>query len=452
MSNKPIEIVNQKRYIELNSAFRNRNEYPNPAQFKVNVANAGQRTSGITALDPVCLGQPILSFGGAVDLSAPNQIIVSSTMEGTNSAPRDTSINVADDFYNGLLLTDNTAAKSSSIIVGWNNRLKTYTLETPFGNAWTSGDSYTLTDPSDGTNIWINTDPSDLEDTFVGQLLYNLTSDEYRTIIDYDPLTKIITLESAFTTWNFGDYYDIVSQQAIRNNTVLAITTTQAELDAGASNVKNFYAGQFIRFTEVSPTPPAAMIDYGTRVILFEPEDSVIGDRVVRFSPPIQSGILPLPRFQILQFTRDQYSFLNYVGKETRERAYYRLTLDNLILPNQTLDNRFGSSIAFYPYVYLVFSNDSIGVNSLLNSNNPSSQRAVFRCPITDVPNPTLSTFVKIRSTMINVMRFSPAEDLKFEVFLPDGTLFKTVIDDTIPPEKPRSGIQISCTVAFERL
>ena len=443
-----IEIVNQKRYIELNSAYRNRNDYPNPAQFKVNVANAGQRLSGITALDPVSLGQPVLSFGGASAAGAPaNPVIVSSTMEGTNSTPRDISLTQPDDYYEGLFMVDTSKSNTSAIVAAWNNNLKTFTLETPFGNAWASGDSYTLSNPSDGTNIWINLDPSNLNDTFVGQYLYNLTKDEYRLIIDYNPLLKIVTLESAFTSWDFGDYYDIVSQQALRNGTAVAYTRSTVTLDAGASSVDGEYVGQFVRLTENAPTAPDAMIDYGSRVITTYNGTT----KVATFAPPIDN-LAGTIRFQVLQFTRDEYSFLNYVGRETRERAYYRLTLDNLILPNQTLDNRFGSSIAFYPYVYLVFSNDSIGVNSLLNSNNPNSQRAVFRCPITDTPNPDLSTFVKIRSTMINVMRFSPWEDLKFEVYLPDGTLFKTIIDDTIPPERPNPGIQISCTVAFERL
>lgn len=440
MNNKPIEIVNQKRYIEINSAYRNRNEYPNPAQFKVNVANAGQKIGGINALDPFSAGSPVLSFQVPATLASGN-------MAGTNTSPRVSGLNFADDYFNGTILVDTTTSESS-IITGWNNRLKTFTLETPFSNAFTSGDAYSITNPSSNSIVYANLDPSVLNDTFVGQLLYDLTINEYDTIIDYDPLTKRITLQTGFGGgWANTDYYEIVSQEAIRVNTATAITTTTVTLDAGASATDGEYVGQFVRLTNTA-TPPPTVAEYGTRVITAYNGTT----KVATFSPPVASGIAAPLRFQILQFTRDQYSFVNYVGRESKERALYRLTLDNLILPNQTLNNRFGGSIAFYPYVYLVFSNDNIGTNSLLNSNNPNSQRAVFRCPITDTPNPDLSTFVKVRSTMINVMRFSPWEDLKFEVFLSDGTLFQTTIQDNTPPERPQPGIQISCTVAFERL
>ena len=425
--NKQIEIVSQKKYIELNSAYRNRNEYPNPAQFKVNVANAGQRSSGLTSIDPVCLGQPLLSFGGAsASNNTADPLIHSGFMNGTNAVPRDVSRGAPfsrnDGYYNGLLMVDTSISNSSSIVTSYNQTFSSFTLETPFGNAWTSGDSFTLSNPSDGTNIWVNLDPSRLQGSFVGKYLYNLTKDEYKLISSYNPLTKMLTLESAFAAWDFGDYYDIVSQQAIRNGTTATYTTLTVTLDAGASSVDGEYIGQFVRFTQLSPIGYDTMTDFGSRVITAYNGTT----KVATFSPSIT--LFETVRFQILQFSKDQYSFLNYVGRETRDRAYYRIKLDHLILPNQTLDNRFGSSITFYPYVYLVFSNDSIGVNSLLNSNNPNSQRAVFRCPITDTSNPNLSTFVKIRSTMINIMRFSPCEDLKFEVFLPDGTLFKTVV------------------------
>ena len=446
--NKPIEIISQRKYIELNSTYRNRKEYPNPAKFKVNVSNAGQKLNGISALDPVCLGQPVVSFGGASAAGAPtNPVIESSIMEGTNSTPRDTTLTKTDNYYNGLIMVDTITSNSSSIVVDWKNNLKTFKLETPFGDTWKSGDTYTLSNPSDGTNIWINLDPSRLNGSFVGQYLYNLTNNEYRRIIEYNPLVKIVTVESAFSAWDYGDYYDIVSQEAIRNNTAVSYTNTTVVLDAGASSVDGEYVGQYIRLTESSPTPPNPMTDFGSRVITGYNGTT----KTVTFSPPI-TNLVGTIRFQILQFNRDEYSFLNYIGRETKERAYYRLTIDNLILPNKTLDNRFGSSIAFYPYVYVVFSNDNLGTNLLLNSNNPNSQRAVFRCPITDTPNPDLSTFVKIRSTMINIMRFSPFEDLKFEVFLPDGTLFKTIESDSLSPEKPKPGIQISCTVSFEKI
>lgn len=444
-----IELISQKKFIELNSAYRNRNVYPNPAEFKVNVGNSGQKDSGITALDPLSKGQPILSFQGQ------SAEVTGLTMEGTPGAPRISTLNETDDFYDGLLLVDTTTSESS-IITGWNNRTKIFTLETPFSDSWTSGDGAEIIDPSTNSEIYVSSDPSFLEDTFVGQYLYDLTIDEYRLIIDYDPLIKVLTLESAFGgTWAIDDYYEIVSQQAIVIGDTgpfpTDITPTTVTLDANASSENNIYVGQFIRLTNIT-TPPPTTESFGTRLITAYDGST----KTVTFTPSIDTSSLVAAqqlRYQILQYTSDNASFLNYrSGKKQTQRSLYRITLDNLVLPNQTLDNQFGGTTAFYPYVYLVFSNDSIGTNSLLNSNNPNSSAAVFRCPITDIANPNLSTFIKIRSTMQNTIRFNPEEDLRFQVFLPNGTVFKTVIEDNLPPERVKPGIQISCTIGLIKL
>ena len=216
----------------------------------MNVANAGQKVGGLNALDPFCTGSPVLSFQVPATLASGN-------MAGTNAAPRVAGLNFADDYFNGAILNDTTTGESS-IITGWNNRLKTFTLETPFSNAFTSGDAYSITNPSSNGRVYANLDPSVLNDTFVGQLLYDLTIDEYDTITNYDPLTKRIQLQTGFGGgWANTDYYEIVSQQAIRVNTATAITTTTVTLDAGASATDGEYVGQFVRLTNTATPPPS---------------------------------------------------------------------------------------------------------------------------------------------------------------------------------------------------
>ena len=434
-----VEIIKQKRYIELNSTFRNRNEYPNPAKFTVRTGVPGQKLSGITSLDPISSGFPVLEFQG-------DQITeVGLTLTGTPQAPRVVSLDNPDDFYNGALLVDTTISESS-VIIGWNNKTKMFLLETPFGSSWTSGDAATITDPSDGSGtgkIYISGDPSPLFNTFVGQLLFDISiaTPEYRTITDYDPLTKIITLDSPFGAgWAIDDYYKIVSSQALVTDSITMTTTLVGTLSGAVSIVDDFYRGDFISFF----SPP----NYDTiQTSLIKAYNGTTQE--VTITPPITVAIYD---FSIYRFTKDNASFLNYKGFNRSERGFYRITLDNLILPNKALENKFGNSTAFFPYVYVVFSNDSLGTSNLFNSNNPNSTRAVFRCPITDIPNPDLSTFIKIRSTMINVIRFNPYEDINFEVYLPDGTVFKTVESDTLPPERPNTAVQISCTIAYQKI
>ena len=351
----------------------------------------------------------------------------------------------------GAMLQDTTTSEQT-IITDYNFFTRQAQVDPPFSSDWTNGDSFNFPVLNVGSNIFFPGGPSS-EGTYVGQLLYNTDQEEYRTIIAYKD--RILTLDSPYTGPPDLDNYQIQSQRHLTtdlvNGTIAtgAFTNTTVTLAATDSSVDGFYNGQFIRIANETTKPPngtavtALIIAYNgtTKVASIEYTD------ISEFTTPTDTL-----RYYIFPFTRDNYSFLNYVGFEANERSLYRISLNSLVLPNVTLDNPNGGRIAFYPYVYVVFSNKSIGTSSLINSNNPNSSRAVFRVPINDVPDPTLSSFVRLEGRMVNIFEFNPWEDLKFEVYLSDGTLFKTVSQDRPPPALPNPVIQISCNIALERV
>ena len=49
------------KFLELDSNYRDRNAYPNPADFQVNISQTGLRNNS-NALDPVTLGYPVVTF------------------------------------------------------------------------------------------------------------------------------------------------------------------------------------------------------------------------------------------------------------------------------------------------------------------------------------------------------------------------------------------------------
>ena len=53
--------MSSTRYLEFDSSFRNRNLYPNPASFAIDIAQSGDKNSR-NAVDPVSLEAPILSL------------------------------------------------------------------------------------------------------------------------------------------------------------------------------------------------------------------------------------------------------------------------------------------------------------------------------------------------------------------------------------------------------
>ena len=119
------------------------------------------------------------------------------------------------------------------------------------------------------------------------------------------------------------------------------------------------------------------------------------------------------------------------------------------------MDNAFGSRIAFYPYVYVELSNtnnNSAG-NNIIYSNNPNTNKVLFRAAVTDVNNPLITAFVNLDSnTMVNTVKFKPNDTMKFSVKLSDGTIFKTLMPESYSPSIPNPLIQISACFSIKKI
>ena len=57
--------MSNNRYIELSSTYRNRNLYPNPAEFEVQIASSGSSTLAALAQNPLSKAYPTFNFTGA---------------------------------------------------------------------------------------------------------------------------------------------------------------------------------------------------------------------------------------------------------------------------------------------------------------------------------------------------------------------------------------------------
>ena len=162
--------------------------------------------------------------------------------------------------------------------------------------------------------------------------------------------------------------------------------------------------------------------------------------------------------WEILPYTKDSTTSMNYTGSLVSQQntVCYNLNLKNLILPNVTLKSDVGGLISFYPYVYVEISNVSAasrGTNKgVIYSNNPNAVTATFKVPISDVPTPFISKYIKLSSPMTQTLKFKPNDNLKFRVFFNDGQTFSTVAVDTAPPTVPDPLLQVSALLEIERL
>ena len=163
--------------------------------------------------------------------------------------------------------------------------------------------------------------------------------------------------------------------------------------------------------------------------------------------------------FNILPYDEDHVVPMNYTGSTVSQSQMvcYQMTLESITIPNVTITALgLGGLIAFYPYIYVEFRNESAsssqGNTPTLYSNNPASNTALWKCSITDTPTPLISRFIKIRADGMQTVKFKPNDDLYFKVTMPNGQTFETSLKDTAPPLLPNLLLQISFSVGIERL
>jgi hypothetical protein len=104
----------------------------------------------------------------------------------------------------------------------------------------------------------------------------------------------------------------------------------------------------------------------------------------------------------------------------------------------------------------LEISNESLpssGNTDIIYSNNPNSSKVTFVCPTLDVNNPEVTKFIKIGAgSGSQIMKFSPFDNLKIRVSLPNGETFSTEIDDNLVPNSPNPRIQITLLLEIRKL
>ena len=238
---------------------------------------------------------------------------------------------------------------------------------------------------------------------------------------------------------------------------------TQNGAAVGTGNTDPSAAQQFIPQvnTRVSVFPPPSYTNDSTAssVILGDFVDQFgVGAHFLVIEPFTQVFPAAGFEFNILPFTEDHVVPYNYTGSQVSQSqsVCYQLTLEAITLPNSTISAiGLGGKIAFYPYLYVEFSNISSASgqsNNIIYSNNPASNNTLFKVSVTDTPTPEISRFIKLRGDGMQMVKFKPNDALRIRIILPNGSIFRTVTLDNAPPLLPNLLAQISLTVGIERI
>ena len=466
------------KYIEIESTYRNRTQYPLPAQFIVNLNQSGAKSKQ-SALDPVCDSTPLLVFNGIFDTtSAVNNYITGTISSGvgvpTTGLSNTSSTNEIllslnncvqiEDFYNGsvLLITNSSGSLERKRIVRYRPVSTTrafVTLESAVSIAVTNGNAVSIANPSELRYIYVPTG-STFNNYYNNYYLENQTTSEYRLIVSYDGITKLAKLQSPLTTWSVSDIITIRKTFGILSGAVPAgatltstsIVTSTNPININASTMDEYYKGDFIRFYSTTTTKNEIR-----RIIAYE-YDNNTNKWTLSFTPS-----LPLPPsvgdlYEILQFTRDNAVPFNYTGSKTgsQEMVCYDIQLINVIIPNKNLSVGNCKRLPFYTHLYVEFANETApgsGQTGLIYSNNPNAVKMLFRATIDDIAQPCNSNFLKFNGdNMVQTIKFKPNDNLRFSVRLHTGEILQSIETETYSPSPPNHDIQISAIFSINRV
>jgi hypothetical protein len=101
----------------------------------------------------------------------------------------------------------------------------------------------------------------------------------------------------------------------------------------------------------------------------------------------------------------------------------YRIRLVSVAIPNQQVQG-INELPAFFPYLLLqLYNTNSITQSTnVLYSNNPNTTRCAFVCHIGNPRNQFISSYIVIRTTQFNIVKWSNIGYLSFSLLLPNGT------------------------------
>ena len=389
-----------KRYIELDSTFRNRKQYPNPSDFVVPYQISGSYNNCIEAFDPVCLSSPFETSSGA-SLSTTTTIVLPVLISSSTE-------NFYINYCIGLIDTSVVPFNIQySKIVNYTGNSRTVTSQDQFTlplgvyyyvirKQLPTDIPYSLSNTTQilqMTSI-VNFTPSvitiqpsmnNYEGMMIRLISNSLTVDEYQIVSSYDPSTSTIHTSRPFSlVFTTNDYYEL--------------------LPFSRDNSKPLkYQG-----TSTMNQP----VCYSVRLV------NIAIPFIIR-------------------------SYMDNNGSEFDEKAI--------------IDVANGGTIDQYPCFYVCLYSDIHRDNiQTIITNNPNTSYAVFRVPISsgDTPGPKkiMSQTNFTRCDMCPVIKLLPNDTFRMTVMLPNGEILSFRQKDNLSPKEPNYKLQISALFELNRM
>lgn len=507
--------MSNNRYLEFDSTYRNRNEWPLPGEFQIPISQSGRKSKD-DALDPVSVSVPIKTWtsnnlNNASGSSLTGTIAPTTPPISVSSDSRCFIIQTAygqlqqkKDYYLNLVIKNtNPSGPSTSTVDRYSYLYSTgpydYGQIITSGAKFTPGDPFIISDPTDvtsATNPYFFVPFGELQkNAYIRYLLYNETLIQSRKITTYDQYLHVVSVDTTGSTsviagpvtgWSASHNYSIRVENPIipipgsayvpivagpvtyipplPAPQITFTTSSSTIILQGVQSITpdNFYRNYSIRLISSSgPYNYPIQTPINESRIIHKSLSFVDGGNnlVLEVYPPFSSAPnITTMNAEIMNFSYDNFNPFVYTGSivSQQEMVCYEIELLNVVLPNDTLTVGEGGRIAFYPYIYIELSNVSspgAGLKNIIYSNNPNSTKVIFRAVIDDTSDPIITAFTKLDGDgMVQTIKFKPNDNLFFSVRLGNGDVYNTVISDNLSPALPNPLAQISALFSLRRL
>jgi hypothetical protein len=270
------------RYIEIDSTYRNRNKWPNPAEFEVVVAQSGRKDK-MNADDPVSDSAPINNFYWKSNIFGkdppPDAFIMttvqdfSTVTDWTGAGDNKTLILIRstatdnfqtiENYYTGAIAFNTNTSQVSRIVsyVYLGNDRAQITVEGFTGTV--IGNVIRIIDPSDittfqndGYGLIFVPNGRTGSNAYPGYILYNSSTHTYGNILGYNAVTRLLKVDITGLTWNLGanQVFSIHKKPPISGD----LNNSQGDrmvlsLPTSFTNEQNTYFNSYISLFQLSP-------------------------------------------------------------------------------------------------------------------------------------------------------------------------------------------------------
>ena len=218
--------MSNNRYLEFDSTYRNRNEWPLASEFQIPISQSG-RKNNTDALDPVCLSNPItawtsnllnattssVNLTGAILFNNASPVLLSNTSDNQSFIIRTavSTLQQLENYYSGLVITTTSGSVISRrriLSYKYLSSDATYdfgivTTEASFPEGLVDGTTFLIKDPTDladTSNPYFFVPAGRVQKNgYTGYILYNETYKQYRPISEYISITHMISVNTTGT-------------------------------------------------------------------------------------------------------------------------------------------------------------------------------------------------------------------------------------------------------------